>query len=84
MTYNSLYRYHKCFTNLLKNIISKNLKILLLGDFKNMVIEYLKKKKKIAIRNKWWKIEKANKERLKKGWRKNIIISAKKSKEIMS
>ena len=45
MTYNSLYRYHKCFTNLLKNIISKNLKILLLGDFKNMVIEYLKKKK---------------------------------------
>ena len=49
MAYNSLYRCHKFLTNLLKNIISKNLKFLLLGDFKNVVIEYLKK---IAIRNK--------------------------------
>ena len=48
MTYNSLYRCHKCFAIFVKkNIIRKNLKILPLRDFKNMVGNF----KNIAIIN---------------------------------
>ena len=40
--YKSLYCCHKCSTRFVKKISSKNLKILLLGDLKNIVAENLK------------------------------------------